>query len=381
MWLFAIFYGSTFAIAQNNAGMDIVRYMAEIPLLHELNLNLKGLVRYYLNSGEVDILRTLLAYIVAYFTDNGFFLIIIYGAIYGYFFSRNMWYILEKLKGRLKPFIKIWIICLFLVIPLWNMNGFRFWTASHVFLFGLMPYLLEGKKKSLVWCLITPFLLHFSFLITLAPLAFYVIIGNKIKLYYFFFVLTLFISEINIQTFNKVLDTYAPEKLLNRTKLYSNEEKVEQLREEGSWEQNTVWYAKYYQRTLKYTLIFLILIVYWTFHKMHKFNNALFNLFSFILLFYGIANLLSSIPSGGRFIGIANLLTIAFLAIYFQNNRVDKNYRRLIRLSTPFILFFIIISLRISWFSFSLMTILGNPFTAGFTFGENIRIDDIIKGL
>ncbi len=380
MWLFTIFYSFTFSISQENSSSDIVRYAKEVSFLHYLDLDINGIFTYYQNSGEIDILRTSLAFLVSYFTSNGFYLIIIFGLIYGYFFSRNMWYILDRLEGKTKLITKVLLICLFLVIPIWNLNGFRFWTASHVFLYGLLPFLLEKKKTRLIWCFITPFIIHFSFLIVLIPLLIYMLLGSKLKLYYIFFLMSLVVSEINIQQFNSTLETYLPKKLLDRSESYRNEEKVEKLREVGKFDQNTVWYARYYQESLKFTLVGFLLIFYWPLRKVLKFNKSFLALLSFALLFYGFANILSTLPSGFRFIKVANLLSLCFLALYMQNHKVETNYYKLSHFSIPILIFFITISLRESWYSLSLMTIIGNPILAIFTFGNNISLNDIIKG-
>jgi hypothetical protein len=381
MWLFTVFYAATFAIGVESENSDIVRYVEEVSILNNLNLDFTGILAYYLNSGELDVLRTFLAFVVSYFTRDGFYLIIVFGVIYGYFFSRNIWYILDRLEGKTKFFTIILIFCLFLVIPIWNLNGFRFWTAAHVFLFGLLPFLFEGKKKPLIWCLITFFIVHYSFLIALVPLGIYLILGNRVKLYYVFFVLSLFMSAINISQFNNVIETYAPQILIERSSSYRGEDKVEALREGDLVSDDTVWYAKYYGLSLKFSLIAFLLVFFWVFRKTIRSNKDLLKLLSFTLLFYGFANILSTIPSGGRFLSIANLLTLSFLALYLQNNVVKKDLYRLSKLATPFLLFFIIISLRMSWYSLSWMTIIGNPITAIFTFGENISLNDIIKGL
>lgn len=381
MWLFTIFYAFTFAIGVESQNSDINSYMSDIPLLHSLKLSFEGILAYYYATGEIDVLRTILAYIVSYFTSDGFYLVIVYGVIYGYFFSRNMWYILDRLEGKTKFFTKILIFALFLVVPIWNLNGFRFWTATHVFMFGLLPYLFEGKKKSLIWCYLTPFIIHYSFITALAPLTIFLIFGNRVKLYYIFFVITLFTSAINIGQFNKLIDSYAPQSFADRSSSYRNEEKVETLRTEGKYGSDGVWYVTFSGYAVKYTMVAFLLLFYWTFRKSIKSNQQLLKLLSFLLLFYGFANILSSLPSGYRFLAVANLFTIAFLVLHLQNNKVNKDLYRLANLTAPLLIFFIFISLRYSWYSFSVMTIIGNPFTALYTFGENISLNDIIKGL
>lgn len=381
MWLFVVFYAATFAIGAESEGSDIVRYVEDISYLNKLNFDVNGLLAYYLDSGEVDILSTVLAFLVSAFTANGYYLIIVFGVIYGYFFSRNMWYVLDRLQGKINFFIGVLLFCLFLAIPIWNLNGFRFWTGAHIFLYGLLPFLFEGKKKSLLWCLITPFVVHYSFLIALVPLAVYLVIGTRLRLYYFLFIFSLFMSSINIGSINKLIEASAPQVLIDRSSSYFNEEKVEDFRNSNIQDAGGVWYAKYYGIVLKYTLTAFLLFFYWSFRKTTNTNKQLLRLLSFILLFFGFANILSSIPSGGRFLSIANLLTISFVVLYLQNHIVKRDLFRLSKLATPFLIFFIIIAVRLSWYSLSVMTIFGNPVTAIFMFGENTALNDIIKGL
>lgn len=381
MWLFTIFYAFTFAIGVESQGSDINSYIHDIPLLHAKNLDFSGFLVYHKITGEVDILRNTLAYIISYFTGNGFYLIIVYGAIYGYFYSRNMWYILERLNGKLKIFTRIFLFALFLVVPIWYLNGFRFWTATHVFMFGLFPFLFEKKKKSLIWCFITPILIHYSFLVALVPLIIYLIIGNKLRLFYIIFITSFFISAVNITQVNSIIEEYAPQSWADRSASYRNEKKVERLRTEGKFSDDEVWYVRYSGIAVKYSIGIFLLVFYWTFkRKIHE-NQELFRLLSFVLLFYGMANILSTIPSGYRFLHVANLLALAFLTLHFQNNKINRDLVYLANATSPVFLLFIIVGFRLSWYSFSLMTILGNPITALFTFGDNISLNDIIKGL
>lgn len=383
MWLFTVFFGFTFAIGKETQNSDMTRYIADIPLFHSMNLGFSGILAYYYASPEIDILRISLAYIVSYFTANGFYLIIVYGVIYGFFYSRNMWYILDRLKGRTKSFTRILIFCLFLVIPIWGLNGFRFWTGAHIFLFGLLPFLFEGKKKALIWCFITPFVVHYSFLAALIPLCIYLIFGNKIKLYYIFFIFSLFISSINITQFNKLVDTYAPKSFAEKSAGYRGKENVANFTSgKGRYNrEKEVWYSKFFREIQKYTVAMFLLVFYWSFRKSLSSNRELLRLLSFILLFYAFANILSSLPSGGRFVVVGNLLAFSFLTLHLQNNIVNRDLYRVANIATPFLVVTIIISLRLSLYFLSLMSLIGNPITAIFSFGDNISLNDIIKGL
>ena len=382
MWLFTIFYAATFAIGVESENSDINRYVDEVEYLSKIGIDFQGALQYFYSSGEIDISRTILAVLVSLFTSNGYHLIIVFGIIYGYFFSRNMWYILDRLEGKIKFFTRLLLFCLFLTVPIWFLNGFRFWTATHMFIFGLLPFLLEGKKKSLIWCFITPFMMHFGFLFALLPLSLYLLLGNKLKYYFIFFILSLFISNINISQFNNILKKYAPEIITERTESYRSEDKVEEYRNKEGSGSNTVWYARYYSKVYGWvTTAFLVALFLSYRKKLMFFDKGYLRLLSFIFLFFGFANLLSTIPSGGRFLNLAYLLSISALVLIMQNFPPRKNLIKLSKLATPFLIFFIIVALRLSWYSLSWMTIIGNPITSIFTFGENTALNDIIKGL
>ena len=380
MWLFTIFYGATFSIGTESTGSDINRYIDEIFYLNKKSFDLNGILEYFYLSREFDVLSTILAYIVSYFTDNGYFLIIVFGIIFGYFYSRNMWYVLNRLEGKTKSFTRILLVCLFLIVPIWFINGFRFWTATHVFLFGLLPYLLEGKKKSLIWCFLTPFVIHYSFLAALFPLSIYLLLGNRIKYYFITFIITFFISNIDINQFNNLISNYAPEILIERSYSYLGEEKVAEFRT-SEFADTRVWYAKYYTKTLRYLLVFFLFYFYTSKKKEFLLNNSktYLRLLGFIFLFTSVANLFSTVPSGGRFIYLANLLAIIFILFIVQNYTMTKKLKTLSFFATPFLIFFILVAVRLSWYSLSIITIIGNPIASIITFGENISINDLIK--
>jgi hypothetical protein len=382
MWLFTIFYSAVFAIGTESQNSDINHYIQQISIFNSMDFDTNGVLQYFYSSGEFDFLTILLSFLVSYFTDNGYYLIIMFGVLFGYFYSRNMWYVLDRLEGNTKTFTRILIFCLFLIVPIWFLNGFRFWTAAHVFLFGLLPYLLEGKKKSLIWCFLNPFLFHYSFIIPLIPLVIYLLLGNKIKYYFILFIVTFFISNFDVNQINNIALNYIPNILIERSDSYLAEEKVDSYRNSKKTDTRR-WYVKYYSQSLRWVLVLLLIYIYLNYKfKIQKNNNHMyFRLLGFIFLLTSFANVISTIPSGSRFLSVTNLLSVTFIVLIYQNYNNIKKFKRLTFFATPFLLFFVIVSLRVSWYTLSLMSIIGNPLSAIFTFGDNFSINDIIKGL
>ena len=377
IWAFTVFFGMTIAVGEESQGSDINRYMDEMVYLHGINFDFRQAIDYFEKSGEIDILRTFLSIVVSRFTDNGHLLLIVYGIIFGYFFSRNMWFVLDRVHGKLKWPSLILIWCLFLETPIWDMGGFRFHTGTHVFIFGLLPYLFDGKKKSLLWCYLTPVIFHFAFVAPLFILTLYLIFGNRIKLYFVFFLFSFIISEINIGPLNNLLENNAPEVFLERTDSYRNQEKITEFRKGGSGER--VWYARYYRKLLIWSVSILLGIFYIKNRNFINSHTSIKTLLCFSFLLFGYANILSSIPSGGRFLHAAAILSLALLILYIQNYEYRSVMRKAIAISSPFLIIFIIVSIRESWYFTSLQALISNPIISLFTIGENISLNDIIK--
>lgn len=376
LWAFVAFYGFAFAIGAESTDSDINRYVQEVEYLHGVDMSLAETVEYYKKSGEVDVLRTFIAVAVSRVTDSQAVLTLIYGIIFGFFFSRNMWFVLERLEGRIKPITIVLVVCIFLIIPIWQMNGFRFWTAAHMFIYGLLPFLFEGKKSGVIISVLS-LLVHFAFLIPVGILLTYLVLGNRTLGYFIFFIVTIFISEINITVLNNLIENYAPDIVQERSAGYRGEDKVEAFRE-GS-QSDTVWYAVWYGRVLSWSVMGYLVILFVEGRSFFNKNKGWLRLYSFILLFYGFANLFSSLPSGGRYLSIANLTALVIITLYIQNKEQGVAMERFVWVSTPALFLFIIVAFRIGLYSMSATAVLGNPVIAMFFMGEHISLNDVMK--
>ncbi len=376
LWAFVAFYGFAFAIGAENQGADIVRYVAEVEYLHGIQMSFDDAIEYFTESGEVDIVKTFIAVVLSRFTGSQPIITLIYGIIFGFFFSRNIWYVLERLQGKIELITAILLVCFFLVIPIWNMNGFRMWTAAHVFIYGLLPYLYEGKRSGALIASLS-ILIHFSFIVPVGILYMHMFFGNRLTIYFAFFVATFFISEIDLSAFNNIVESYAPEIIQERTEGYRGETYVENYREDSR--SSTAWYVSWHGRALKWSVMGFLVIIFFKGQSFFKSNREWRRLFAYTLLFYGVANLFSSLPSGSRFISIANLVALALITLYIQNREQEVVMRRFAWAATPALLFYTIVAFRIGLYSMSATAILGNPIVAIFFNGEHISLNDVMR--
>ena len=149
VWAFVIFYGYTFAIAKENSDTDIVRYIEELKDLYSKSLSFYDMIDIFRDSGEADVLRTIVAIIVSRFTDNPQVLTAVYGLIFGFFFTRCMWYVLERLKGKLKWGAVLMLVVFALIDPFWNLNGSGLIQQHLYFYMALCLIFLKIKKQAL----------------------------------------------------------------------------------------------------------------------------------------------------------------------------------------------------------------------------------------
>lgn len=374
-WAFCAFYGYVFAIGAETEGMDIVGYIAGYQRMYGVQLTFAQAVQYFQESGEIDILRTVISIGLSRFTDSPAALTLVYGTIFGYFLSRNLWFLLERLEGKIAPVTLLVLACFFLVNPIWQINGFRMWTAVHVFLYGLLPYLFDGKKKGL-WIASLSILVHFSFIVPVGVLLGYVVLGNRLTLYFGFYLATLFISELNITAFNEFMEAYTPEILQERTAGYRSESGIEARMAEP---ETRNWYVVWYGRALTYSAMGFLMILYVKGRGFIRENTGWHSLFSFTLLFYGVANIMSLLPSGGRFLVIANLCALALIALYIQNRPREVVMSRFVKVAVPALLLYIVVSLRTGLYSISATAIMGNPVIAMFISGEHLSLNDLMR--
>ena len=100
-WAFCTFFGLTFTVGKESGGSDINRYVEELSqLYHQPFLTIGEIIEYFINSGEIDILRTFLSYAISRFTENQAILTMVYAFIFWlFFFSKYLvcfWFIKKQ---------------------------------------------------------------------------------------------------------------------------------------------------------------------------------------------------------------------------------------------------------------------------------------------
>lgn len=124
------------------------------------------------------------------------------------------------------------------------------------------------------------------------------------------------------------------------------------------------WYVPLASKGLNW-VIYMIVIYIYAFSRDILKQKGLLSLFCFSVLLYSIANILSLVPSGGRFINVASILLFSFFILYFSFPHRNTLLNVLKAVSVPFLLLFILVMIRAGMDFFGMVTIIGNPVFAG----------------
>ena len=383
IWAFIVFYGFTISISnessKNDKTADINRYAMQVRDLYKTDLKFQDIVKLYKDNEDIDILKLTIAIVISRVTDSPQVLAGVFGLIFGFFFSRNIWFVIERINGKMKPVVLLLLIAYVLVDPFWNINGFRFHTATQVFIYGLLPFIFEGKKKGIFTSALS-ILVHFSFMLPLGILILYSFFGNRTMIYFIFFLASIVNSGINIEALNNFISENVPGAVADRTATYRNEEKVDEFRSgiEDPDATPVNWYMRLYTMALQWPLIVFLSILFFKRKKMALVNKRFMSSLSFTLLFFGVANIMASLPSGGRFLAIAALSALPLIIFYIQDIPNEKYLTNKVMIASPALLLFIIVSIRIGFLTISVNTLIGNPLVVIFT-EYNIALDELIK--
>lgn len=377
-WLFCVYFGFVFVYADpfGQGGADSASYALDLIELHARQHSFTELWSsiYNVNTSRLDIYQPLLTWLISLFTGNPAFLFAAFAAVFGYFYMRNIWMILNQLSVKVDVLLFLFIISCALINPLWNINGVRMWTAAQVFLFGNLLLFLNNDKRGLWWSA-SSILFHFSFMFPVALLLVWPLLPRKAGLLFGFYMATAFVGEIEMSAVRNLL-SFLPDIFQARVEIYANETYVASLSKarvsQAVWHQV---FAGKASRWLTYAWIIMVFIKRNEWSAKHK---AYFHIFLFALFLGGFANLASHVPSGGRFVVLSKSLFYALFVLLLGKNYLQLPWLKWI--SLPLLAFAVIFQIRVGFDYIGFLAVAGNPFFAPF-FDTQTALIDFVKSL
>lgn len=224
--LFCTYFGYTFIIPSSKlldspydsefyATVLVDYYNTQI----SFNIFLNGL--FTIETSQTDLYQPFVTWFVSRFTDNYNVLFAIFGLIFGLFYSRILWFILDRLNYKITGFALTLLLMIMLINPIWNINGVRMWTAMEVYIYGVILFFFQNKKKGMLFMFLS-ILFHLSFLIPFVFfLLFWLIPNGKRTVLFYLYLGTLFITNLPISFLNEI-SLFFPDFIGNRMAAYTN---------------------------------------------------------------------------------------------------------------------------------------------------------------
>ncbi len=375
-WFFCAFFGFTFIIGEID-GADSGRYASLfVQYAHSKTNFLQFISSFYTASiSDPDFVSPLIMFLISRFTDNTTILFTVYGVLFGYFYSRNIWYVLERTESRISGLMSLYVLTLILINPIWNINGFRFWMAAQVFLYGTLPYLLDGKRNRLIWALSSMFV-HFAFVFPLAVLSLYLLLKNRSNLYLVFYLITAFINALDLQWLQSAL-SFLPDIFYSKIITYTNPDYEETRR---IIDQELPWFITYANLGVKWVNYSIVISIFYVARDFLREKKDLNTLLCFSLLFLGFTNILSVIPSVDRFEVVGNTFIFSFHILFFSTIYKIRKFLFLKVITTPFLILFCMLALRRGMDYCGIITVIGNPVSAAF-YSDGVSLITYFKNI
>ena len=387
-WLACIYFGAVLVYWPEGtilgAGSDGGRIVMRLMDWYHSSISLNDIFSGYLvDQDKMDLFQPLMIYFISRFTDNGHFLFAVYAFIFGYFYSRNIWYILEKLPNKKFGYLTILVILFFLINPITNINGGRYNTSIHIFVYALFPYLFENNKKKLWLLLVVPFV-HFSFLyVSIFALVYVFLVPHRVKttgqsflvISLVIYIISFFINSLNLSSVNAVLEAYSPESFEERINQYVNQETATYY-VDAVVSRN--WYVGASGIMKNWTYGILMVLLFPCIRRNYNRGSQIYDLYIFTLLFSAFANVMALVPAGGRFLMVSQFIQVGLVLFVSMSIPKKDAFMQYLKIALVVLIIPVIVDIRRLFDYFSITAVIGNYITVLF-WENNIPIITFIK--
>lgn len=366
---FYFLYGLLYVI---NLAMDGARRADRLSEAHKEPLSN---VFFYINNlyeSTVDFLDPVIIYFVSRFSDFHGFLFGTYALIFG---SLSLKFI-QNLSRRYINYPMNKNALFFFILLVWTnfifqIGGFRMWTAAWIFSLSTLYYLTHRKIKFIVIAGIS-LLMHFSFIPLILLLLAYHFLGNKPSLYGVLALGSFLVADLDVvllQDYSSNLGSAIERKVA----AYTDEN---YMQGRFAAKEQYVWFMSIGPKLLSYFTYVSLGYLYSKTKGVTK--DSVFNgLFSLALLFMAFSNISSLLPSGGRFRVV--FYTFAFASLFVYYLKFEKKYS-LIGLNwigLPIAMLYILIKFRIATDTISLYLI-APSLVMPFGFYDSVPLKDFL---
>lgn len=304
LYMFCLFFGMALTTASGKTEVftsDSASYRLKFDIwfnYYDANKFWEGLWDFLSFDGvNKDYYFEVLAFGLTRLTDNYHYFFLVVAAIYAFFMLKSLRYLvtLREFKVTIPAFILVYF---FLDKGIFEINGVRFWTAYWVAIFSLFKIYVEKNNGYYFLALVTPFF-HGAYWVFLGILLLHRILRRQENILIPFFVFSIFFGLVSLQLIEYIAK-YLPSFLQQMVEAYTDAEYMEFRSAAGG-------YGWLMMTVLNYTKFAVVnLLVYLFIMNQHKIEKSDRDIFTFLLLWLAVFNMLINVPSlGWRFFPLA----------------------------------------------------------------------------
>ncbi len=374
MWCFNIFLGLTFFFREDSDAQRYIAGLKEISSFETIDI----FINYLQTDGKfrIDFLQPTISFFVSRFTVDGRVLYALFGLLFGFFYSRNIDLLLQKLNGSLKLELKLFLIFFACYLPFHQINGFRFNISIQIFIFGVLNFIILDKKRLGLISILLTILFHDAFLIAGMLFLVFLSLKNMRRSYhiiFFLYIISFFTAKLDLDLAGGYLENL---EFVRKDRLsYLNEENVELSKHEFS-ENN--FYIKYKADLISFLVIVSVIWFYSRFSRVIIASKELMDCFNLTLIFLIFVNFAVSIPIIARFAMVAHLSFAVMMFLFFNSNKSIKSPGWFKILAIPIISLTSIVSIWDGFSYWSLSSFFSNALTF-WAFDFDSSVSDLIK--
>lgn len=295
-------------------GFDLYRYLK---MLHN-SQSLNAVIDSFRAGKETDLYAPLSISLIGSFTKNGHILMLWFGLIFGYLYSKG----LSRFNDSSTLLSYVFIIIFANIIGISGLAGVRFSTAIYVFFIGLTGY-LERKDKKNVLILLSSSLFHFGLLPGVVIFFGYMLLKRWPIIIYTLAIASFISTFINFDQYMANVAGILGGSFQSRAEIYTtaNTWYVEYLKENSM---QTAWFIKYKFDAAYYSIVIFFIYVALCVKRL-KIEENTFQLFLFILLWLTFRNLVSNVPDLGVRYTNALIAFSVFFAYKVYIDNIDRD--------------------------------------------------------
>ena len=297
-----------------------------------------------LKQGDFYVL--VIAKITDIFADSSDLYFAVLISIFAYFYSSIMRCFILLLPKKKSSLLLSVFVAFALYFTIRSFISIRFYTASLVFIYGAIKYLLEKKRGYLLFCLITP-AFHLAYSVSLPFVGLFYLLKDKFKTAFVIMVLSFFVGQSTVlELMEDTSKQYSDTVVDNKVNAYASEGGMERLNKRyASADYNFKVKMLNAAKTFSdyFISIGLLLIMYY--NKQLLKDQFVKGLATLIFLCWALSNVMMNVSNGNRYAILYLFLGMGLFLVLYVKNYINRPLLTYIKIGTPVVILYNIMAI------------------------------------